>query len=173
MSKVLIAYFSMTGQTWAGGDIVNVDKGFTNIAAEYIQEAVGGDLFHIEQVRQYNPDHFKMINEAKEEFQNHERPAIKAYCDHLDDYDTVFLGFPNWWGTMPMPVLTFLEHGDWKNKKVIPFVTSGGSGFAHALTDLKKALPDADISTEGLEILGTEVKADKQRIQDWARKQLS
>lgn len=169
MAKILTAYFSMTGQTWAGGDIVELDKGFTNIAAEYVQEAVGGDLFHIQQVRTYSPDHFTMIDEAKQEFQSNARPALKGFCDGFADYDTVFLGFPNWWGTVPMPVLTFVEHYDWAGKRLVPFVTSGGSGFGHALRDLAKAAPGAVIDDEGLAVLGTQVEASKDQIQAWAR----
>lgn len=172
MSKILTVYFSMTGQTWADGGVVDLKKGFTNIAAEYIQEAVGGDLFRIEQTRKYSPDHFTMINEAKEEYQNHERPEIKAFCDNLDDYDTIFLGFPNWWGTVPMPVLTFVEHYDWKGKRIIPFVTSGGSGFGRSLKDLAASVKGAVIDTEGLAVLGTQVEKSKDQIQKWAKSRI-
>lgn len=173
MAKVITVFFSMTGQTWAGnGGVIDLKKGFTNIAAEYIQEAVGGDLFQIEQVRQYSKDHFTMINEAKEEFQNHERPALKAFCENLDDYDTVFLGFPNWWGTVPMPVLTFLEHYDWSGKRIIPFVTSGGSGFANALKDIAASAKGAIIDPDGLAIQGVKVSESKDLIQKWALERL-
>lgn len=169
MAKILTAFFSLSGQTWADGDVVTLDKGFTQIAAESIQSAVGGDLFHIEQARTYATDHFEMIAEAKVEWQNDERPALKAFCDNLDDYDTVFLGFPNWFGTMPNPVLTFLEHDDWTGKRIIPFVTSGGSGFKHALDALAKSAKGATIDPNGLELLGTQVEASKDKIQAWAK----
>lgn len=169
MGKILTAFFSMTGQTWAGGGVVDLKKGFTNIAAEYIQEAVGGDLFHIEQTRQYSKDHFTMIDEAKEEYQKNARPELKSFCENLDDYDTVFLGFPNWWGTVPMPVLTFLEHYDWTGKRIIPFVTSGGSGFGKSLRDLSKAAKGAEIDRDGLAVLGTQVENSKAKIQAWAK----
>lgn len=172
MSKILTLYFSMTGQTWADGGVVDLKKGFTNIAAEYIQEAVGGDLFQIEQTRKYSSDHFTMINEAKEEYQKKERPAIKAFCDNLDDYDTVFLGFPNWWGTLPMPVLTFVEHYDWTGKRIIPFVTSGGSGFGRSLQDLKASAHGAEIDPEGLAVLGMQVEKSKEKIQKWAKNRI-
>lgn len=172
MSKILTLYFSMTGQTWADGSVVDLKKGFTNIAAEYIQEAVGGDLFQIEQTRKYSSDHFTMINEAKEEYQKKERPAIKAFCDNLNDYDTVFLGFPNWWGTLPMPVLTFVEHYDWTGKRIIPFVTSGGSGFGRSLQDLKESAHGAEIDPEGLAVLGTQVEKSREKIQKWAKSRI-
>ncbi len=172
MAKILIAYFSMTGQTWAGGDIVDLEKGFTNIAAEYIQQAVGGDLFHIEQVRQYAKDHFAMIDEAKKELQENARPALKKFCDDLDDYDTVFLGYPNWWGSLPMPVLTFVEHYDWTGKRIIPFVTSGGSGFGRSLQVLEKSAKGADIDKSGLAVLGVQVEKNKAEIQRWAKEKI-
>lgn len=169
MAKILTAFFSMTGETWADGGIVNLDKGFTQIAAETVQEAVGGDLFRIEQTRTYAKDHFEMIAEAKVEWQNNERPKLKAFCDNLADYDTVFLGFPNWFGTLPNPVLTFLEHDDWTGKRIIPFVTSGGGGFKHALDALAKSVGGADIDPNGLELLGTQVEASKDKIAAWAK----
>lgn len=172
MAKILTAYFSMTGQTYADGRIVNLNKGFTNIAAEYIREAVGGDLYQIRQTRKYSPDHMTMIYEAKQEYDDHARPELESFCDNLDDYDTVFLGFPNWWGTLPMPVLTFLEHYNWKGKRIIPFVTSGGSGFGNALRDLEKSAKGAEIDRDGLAVLGTQVDRSKGRIQKWAKERI-
>lgn len=169
---ILTAFFSMTGQTYADGGVIDLDKGFTNIAAEYIQEAVGGDLYHIEQTRTYSPDHFTMIEEAKAEYRNRERPPLKGFLDSIDGYDTVFLGFPNWWGTVPMPLLTFVEHYDWTGKRIVPFVTSGGTGFGRSLRDLKESAKGAAIDPEGLAVLGTEVEASKARIQEWARKRV-
>lgn len=172
MAKIITVYFSMTGQTYADGNIIDLKKGFTNIAAEYIQQAVGGDLFRIEQTRQYATDHFAMIEEAKEEYQKKERPELKSFCDNLDQYDTVFLGFPNWWGTVPMPVLTFVEHYNWQGKRIIPFVTSGGSGFGRSLRDLSRSAKGATIDPNGLAILGTQVEQSKAEIQKWAKSRL-
>lgn len=169
MANILTAYFSMTGQTWADGGIVNLEKGFTNIAAEYVQEAVGGDIYRIEQARRYSADHFAMIDEAKEELNCGERPALKGFCENLGDYDTVFLGFPNWWGTAPMPLLTFLEHYDWTGKRIVPFVTSGGSGFGDALGAIGRSAKGAAIDANGLAVLGTQVEKSKARIQEWAK----
>lgn len=166
--KVLTVFLSMKGETIAPGmQIINLEKGYTNIAAEYIYGVCGGDLFEIEPVRQYDPDHMKMIYEAKEEFDQNARPAIRSYPDSIDGYDMIFLCFPNWWATMPMPVFTFLDHFDWTGKIIIPLVTSGGSGFANAIDDLKKTCTGADIR-EGLEVLGHETEASKKKIEDWA-----
>lgn len=166
--NVLTVFLSMKGETIGPGmRIVNLDKGYTNIAAEYIQEVTGGDLFEIQPVRQYSADHMKMIYEAKEEYDENARPAIQEYPDSIAHYDMIFLCFPNWWATMPMPVFTFLDHYDWNGKVIAPLVTSGGSGFANALEDLKKTCVNARIQ-EGLEVLGHETEESKKKIQDWA-----
>lgn len=166
--KTLTAFLSMKGETINPGmKIVNLEKGYTNIAAEYIQAVCGGDLYEIVPVRQYNPDHMKMIYEAKEEFDHNERPAVKDLPDNIADYDLIYLCFPNWWATMPMPVFTFLEKYDWNGKVIAPLVTSGGSGFANALKDLEKMCPGAVIR-EGLEVLGHETENSRKQIENWA-----
>jgi len=168
--NVLTVFLSMKGETIAPGmKIVNLEKGYTNIAAEYIHEVTGGDLFEIRPVREYNPNHMKMIYEAKEEFDANARPAIQEYPESVEGYDMIFLCFPNWWATMPMPVFTFLDHFDWTGKTIVPLVTSGGSGFANALADLARVCPAAKILS-GLEVLGHEAEASKKAIQDWAWK---
>src|SRR5699024_1213422 len=102
MGKIAVVYYSLKGETIAPGmKIVNLEKGHTAVAAEFIQKAVGGDLIELETVKAYTNDHMKMIYEAKEELENGVRPELKSYPD-LSGYDTVFLGFPNWWNTMPM-----------------------------------------------------------------------
>ena len=140
MANILTVFYSLKGETIAPGmKIVNLDKGHTAAAAEFIQKAVGGDLFGIETVKTYVEDHMKMIYEAKEELEKGIRPVLKSYPD-ISGYDTIFLGFPNWWNTLPMPVVSFLEHYAWSGKRIIPFVTSGGSGFGKSLDALEKNL---------------------------------
>lgn len=169
--KALTVFLSMKGETIAPGmKIINLEKGYTNIAAEFIQEAVGGDLFEIVPVRSYDPDHMKMIYEAKEEFDQNQRPAILSWPESIDEYETIFLCFPNWWATMPMPVFTFLDKYDWNGKTICPLVTSGGSGFANALKDLAEEYPGA-IIRKGLEIKGHETEESKAMIQNWAKAQ--
>ena len=132
MAAILTLFYSLPGQTIAPGmQIVNLQKGHTAAAAEFIQQAVGGDLFAIQTVKAYNEDHMKMIFETKEELEQDIRPELKTYPD-LSPYDTVFLGFPNWWNTLPMPVVSCLEHCDWQGKRIIPFVTSGGGALGTA-----------------------------------------
>ena len=166
--KVLTVFLSMKGETIAPGmKIVNLEKGYTNTAAEYIQQVCGGDLFEIVPVRTYNPVHMKMIYEAKEEFDQNAGPAIQSFPDSIDEYDVIYLCFPNWWATMPMPVFTFLDHFDWNSRVIAPLVTSGGSGFANALKDLEETCKGAVI-LKGIEIKGHETEASMKKIQDWA-----
>ena len=95
--SILTVFFSMKGETiTANMTVENLSKGHTAVAAEYINEAVGGDMFEIETVKTYIADHMQMIYEAKDELQQGIRPELKRYPDSLDVYDTIFLGYPNW-----------------------------------------------------------------------------
>ena len=173
MAKVITIFFSMKGETIAPGmKIVKLDKGNTAWVAEYIHEAVGGALFELETVKTYIEDHMKMIYEAKEELEKGIRPELKAFPEDFDRYDTVFLGFPNWWATLPMPVVTFLEGESWQGKRVIPFVTSEGSGFAGSIRDLKKYCPGAVVEEDGLAVIGHEAEASREAVAAWARRML-
>ena len=113
----------------------------------------------------------KMIYEAKEELEKGIRPELKDY-PNISKFDTVFLGFPNWWNTLPMPVVGFLEHYDWSGKWIIPFVTSGGGGFGKSIEDLKKFAKGAIIEENGGEFLGHEVESSEEKISTWARTML-
>ena len=172
MANILTVFYSLKGETIAPGmKIVNLEKGHTAAAAEYIQKAVGGDLFELETVKTYIEDHMKMIYEAKEELEKGIRPELKAYPE-IDKYDTIFLGFPNWWNTMPMPVVGFLERCDWNGKRIIPFVTSGGGGFGRSIEDMKIICAGAEISANGGELQGHKVETSEEEIANWARTML-
>ena len=169
MANILTVYYSLKGETIAPGmKIVNLEKGHTNVAAEFVQKAVGGDLFEIETVKTYLEDHMKMIYEAKEELENGVRPELKSFAD-ISGYDTIFLGFPNWWNTIPTPVFTFLEHYDWSGKRIIPFVTSGGGGFGKSIEDIKKICVDAEIVESDGQFKGHEVSSSEEKIAAWAK----
>ena len=168
MAKILTVFYSLKGETIAPGmKIVNLEKGHTAVAAEFVQNAVGGDIVEIETVKTYNADHMKMIYEAKEELENGIYPELQSYPD-VDRYDTIFLGFPNWWNTIPTPVFNFLKHYDWSGKRIIPFVTSGGSGFGRSVEDIKNICVGAEISAGG-EFLGHEVETSEKEICAWAK----
>ncbi|MBQ8094858.1 MAG: NAD(P)H-dependent oxidoreductase [Clostridia bacterium] len=165
----LIVYYSRKGQNYWNGSIVDLAKGNTERAAEIIQKAVGGDLFEIETVREYSKDYMTCTEEAKAELRSGARPEIRKYLDSLDQYDTVFVGYPNWWGTMPMCVYTFLEHYDLTGKKIVPFCTNEGSGMGGSERELRKICRGADV-TAGLSIHGAETAQSENKIAAWARK---
>ena len=169
MENILIVYYSRKGQNYFSGSIRNLEKGNTEIAAEFIQKAVGGDLFEVDTVKPYSADYTTCTQEAQEELRNNARPELKEYLDSLDGYDTIFVGFPNWWGTMPMAMFTFLERYDLTGKRVIPFCTNEGSGMGSSERDLKKLCVGATVE-RGLAIRGCETAKSEQKIVQWAKK---
>lgn len=168
MANILTVYFSMKGQTIGPGmKIVNQEKGNTAMAAEFIQKAVGGDLFEVKADREYSKDHMVLIDEAKEELNAGTRVPVKEWPEHLEQYDTIFLGYPNWWNTMPMVLFTFLEHYDWTGKRIIPFCTNEGSGLGSSVRDIRKLCPGAEVDT-GISLTGSRVRNSEHQIAAWA-----
>jgi flavodoxin len=164
--QCLIAYFSRKGFNYVSGKTVNLQVGNTEVAAAIIQELTGGDLFRIEPVKLYPADYTEATEVAKEELHGNARPDIVSQVANFESYDLVFLGYPNWWGTMPMPVLTFLEKNDFSGKTIAPFCTHEGSGLGRSEKDIEKYCPKAALA-EGLAIHGTHVKAAKREIERW------
>ena len=167
----LIVYFSRRGENYWNGTIKNLAKGNTEIAAEYVQKAVGGGLFEVQTVKEYAKDYYACIDEAQREQREGARPALKAYPESIEGYETIFVGYPNWWGTMPMAMFTFLEHFDWTGKKIIPFCTNEGSGMGSSERDLQKLCKGAAIC-RGLSIHGAEAARSEKKIADWAKKSI-
>ncbi len=165
----LIVYYSRKGQNYANGSIVDLAKGNTERVAEFIQKAVGGDLFEIETAREYSSDYMTCIEEAKAELRENARPELKSCPESLEGYDTIFLGYPNWWGTAPMCVFTFLERFDLTGKKIVPFCTNEGSGMGNSERDLKRACKGATVAA-GLSIHGTEAARSEGKAAAWAKK---
>ena len=162
----------MKGETIAPGmKIVNLEKGHTAVAAETIQSAVGGDLFEMETVKTYNPDHMKMIYEAQDELKAGIRPELKAYPENLDQYDTVFLCYPNWWNTLPMPVLGFIERYNWSGKRIIPVNTSEGSGAGKSVAKIKEVCTGAVVEN-AYELIGSQVDDKVSEIAEWAKNRI-
>ena len=143
--------------------------GQTERIAQSGQKPWGGDLFEIETVREYSRDYMTCIDEAKAELQEKARPELKKYLDSLDGYDTIFVGYPNWWGTMPMCVYTFLEHYDLTGKKIVPFCTNEGSGMGGSERELKKICRGAEV-VPGLSIHGAEAAQSEGKVAAWAKK---
>ena len=165
MNKKLVVYFSHKGENYSKGRIVNLEKGNTEIAAEIISTITGADIFEIEADKKYPIKYDDCIEIAKKELRENSRPKLKDDID-IKEYDTIFVGYPNWWGTMPMPVWTFLEEKDFTNKKVLPFCTHEGSGLGKSESDIKKLIGGAEV-LKGLAINGSEVNNSEKQIKKW------
>ena len=169
MSKPLIVYYSRKGENYWNGSIKNLEKGNTEIVAEMIADITGGDLFEVDTVKTYAADYYECIDDAKAELREGARPELKAYMDSLDAYDTIFVGFPNWWGTMPMAMFTFLERYDLSGKRILPFCTNEGSGMGKSESDLKKICKDAKVE-RGLSVHGAEAAGSRSKVESWVKK---
>lgn len=159
--KVLVAFFSHTGGNYAVG---NITKGNTHIIAEMTAEATGGRLFEIVPVKEYPKTYDACVEVAKEEKAAGTRPAVKDDIA-VEDYEVVFIGYPNWWGDIPMPVYTFIEKHRWAGKTVIPFCTHEGSGLSNTEKYIADACKGAEVE-KGLAVRG----ATAQNKQEQARK---
>ena len=169
--KNLIVYYSRKGQNYYNGTIKNLVKGNTEIVAEIIKEAVGGDLFEIKTVKNYPEDYYACIDVARSELRENARPELQSYPKNFNDYDNMFIGFPNWWGTMPMAVFTFLEKFYWSDKRIIPFCTNEGSGLGSSVRDIKSICKGANVS-DGLSIIGHETQDSAETIINWAKNEI-
>lgn len=145
MSKILIAYYSRRGQNYLDGAIVDLKRGNTEIVAEKIAHILGGDLFRIDTVEPYPKAYEDTTRQAQKELSTNARPKLVANVPDLGQYDTVCLGYPNWWGTMPMANFTFLESGDFSGKTILPFCTHEGSGMGHSESDISSLCPKAKL----------------------------
>ena len=163
--KSLVVFFSRTGENFFPGGVRSIEKGNTHIAAEMVAEVVGGDLFEIKAVNAYSDVYKECAARAKQECDENARPEIVEDID-ISEYEVVYLGYPNWCGTMPMPVWTFLDKHDWNGKIVCPFCTNEGSGLANSVADLAKLTPGAENKT-GLSIKGSQVQDAKADIEAW------
>ena len=168
-SKILIAYFSRNGNNYIGESIMNLPVGNTEIAARMIKKLTNGDLFKLDPVRKYSEDYHACTVEAQDEQRTNARPELTSYPDSIDSYDAIILCYPNWWGTMPMPVWTFLEQFDFSQKAILPICTHEGSGMGRSESDIKQLCPIARIE-KGLAIQGGNVKNAETDIESWLRK---
>lgn len=168
MSKNLVIYFSRAGENYFGGELKNIEKGNTEVIAEYIEDLASADLFKVEAANEYPKDYMECIDVAQKEQQDNARPEIKRALTDIGEYDTIFIGFPNWWGTLPMPMWTQLEKLDFTGKTVKPFVTHEGSGFGSAENDLKKLCEGAEIK-KGLSIPGANVYDSRDIVAIWVK----
>lgn len=177
--NILIAYFSVPENVDtdgidanSGASIVVKNKdvlGNMQYMAMIIQEAIGGELFRIETTEEYPLEHETLVNQAKEEQNEDVRPELATHIENVEQYDIIFLGYPNWWGDMPQPLYTFLEEYDFSGKTIIPFNSHGGSGFSNTIEEIKKLQPNATVRDDGLSISRNDVADSEQKITDWAK----
>ena len=163
----LIAYFSRADENYFSGALRTVPVGNTEIAANILQELTGAELFKIDPLLPYSKSYNECIAQAQEDQKRNARPQLKKYPQSLEDYDVIYLGYPNYWGTMPMPVFTFLEHFDFTGKTIYPFCTHEGSGMGHSEQDIRRLCPGAKVE-KGLAIHGGSVKNAKNALSTWA-----
>ena len=177
--NILIAYFSVPENVDtdgidanSGSSIVVKNKdvlGNMQYMAMTIQEAIGGELFRTETTEEYPLEHETLVNQAKEEQNEDARPELATHIENVEQYDIIFLGYPNWWGDMPLPLYTFLEEYDFSGKTIIPFNSHGGSGFSNTIEEIKKLQPNATVRDDGLSISRNDVADSEQEITDWAK----
>ena len=169
MANNLIIYYSRKGQNYWNGAIRDLKKGNTEIVAEFIQKAVGGDLFEIETVQAYPVDYMQTTEVAQEELRAKARPELKNYLDDISAYDNVFVCGPCWWGTFPMAVLTQLEKLDFTGKKVFAVMTHEGSGLGGSERTLKQCCKGATLG-RGLAVHGADAAKSEASVATWAKK---
>lgn len=168
-TKSLIAYFSRKGNNYVGGSIVNLPIGNTEVIAKKIQELTGSELFAIKTVKTYPDDYTETTKVAMEEKRKNTRPELVDIAQDMDSYNVIYLGYPNWWGTMPMAVFTFLESYDFSGKTIIPYCTHEGSGMGNSERDLQKLCPNAKVLS-GLAIRGGSVNRADKDVANWLKK---
>lgn len=179
-SKTLVVYFSMPETsktdnltTDEENSVVVIDGkvlGNTQYIANVIQENTGADIFRIEPQTPYPTDHDALVNLAKEEQNKKARPAMSANVENLSGYDTIFIGYPNWWGDMPMILYTFFEQNDLSGKTIIPFNTHGGSGFSSTIDTIAKLEPNATVNENGFTVSRNDVHNAAADVINWLEK---
>lgn len=151
-TNTLILYFSMSGNT--------------ETVANYIHDQIGGDIIKLETEQTYPEDYDELVDYARDEQRENARPALATVIENINQYDTIFLGYPNWWGDMPMPIYTFLDQYDLSNKTIAPFITHGGSGLSGTPDNIQEEEPEATV-TEGLAIAGDEAENSQSEVNQW------
>lgn len=162
----LIAFFSRKDENYVNGILKWLDVGNTEAAAGIIQKLTGAKMFRLEPARPYSREYNACIAEAQADQRRDARPELKAYPESITDYDVIYLGYPNYWGTMPMAVFTFLEHFDFNGKTIQPFCTHEGSGLGSSVKDIMRLCPGAKVEA-GLAIRGGSVYRSEQAIEKW------
>jgi len=169
MSKILVAYYSRADENYVSGELKYLPVGNTEKAARMIAQMTGGDLFEIRQTVPYSAVYNECIAEAQRDQQTDARPQLTALPQGIGDYDTVYLGYPNYWGTMPMAVFTFLEQCGLSDKVIRPFCTHEGSGMGRSEADIRRLCPDAEVRP-GLALHGSSIDRAEEAVRRWMEK---
>lgn len=150
--KILVLYFSQSGNT--------------ETVANIIHNEVGGDIIKLETVQTYPSDYNELVDYAQNEQKQNARPELKTKIDNIEQYNIIFLGYPNWWADMPMPLYTFLDEYDLSEKTIAPFITHGGSGLSGTPDKIKQEEPNA-IVLDGLAVSGSQAKNSQSEVKSW------
>lgn len=175
-SKILITYFTVPEadgvDTVAGASRVASESGVvgnTEFIANEVQKNIGGDLFKIETVQTYPNTHDDLLEFAYNEKNEDARPALISKIENMDDYDVVFVGYPNWNADLPMPLYTFFDEYDFSGKTIIPFVTHGGSSFSATINTIKELEPNAVVVEEGLSVSRNNIANAESDVKEWTK----
>ena len=168
MAKTLIAFFSRADENYFGGAMRYVKVGNTEIVAGIIKDLIPADSFKIEMKNPYSPVYMTCIEEAKKDLRAKARPELVSLPGSIDEYDTVILAYPNYWGTIPMAVYTFLESFDFSGKTILPLCTNEGSGMGSSEREIKKTCPGAAVK-KGLPITGSTAASSKSSVERWLK----
>ena len=153
--KILVVYFSHTGNT--------------REIANQIHKNVGGDIFEIQTINPYPIDYDAVMAQTIQELKLGYKPKLKTKIENIKSYDVIFIGYPNWWNTIPAPIKTFLSEYDLSDKTLLPFCTHAGSGLGQSIADISKLCPKSTL-LEGLAILGKDVKTSQDKVSEWLQK---
>ena len=166
MAKTLIAFFSRADENYFGGAMRYVKVGNTEIVCDLIREMIDADVFRIEMKKPYSPVYMTCIEEAKRDLREKARPELVSYPDSIDAYDTVILAYPNYWGTIPMAVATFLEKYDFTGKTILPLCTNEGSGMGGSERTIRQCAPGATVK-KGLPVTGSSAANSGEIVKRW------
>jgi len=152
--KILVVYFSHSGNT--------------RVLAQQIRDATGGSIYEIQTVKDYPADYQTVVDQAKREINSNYKPVLKTKIRNIESFDVIFIGSPNWWSTIAPPVATFLTEYNLEGKTLVPFMTHGGGGMGHSVSDIKKLCPTSTV-LEGLPINGRLVRRAEDDVTHWLR----
>lgn len=173
--NVLVAYFSWADNAVLEDDVDAVSSpsvippGNVQQLAGWVQEETGGDLFSIKVTDPYPSDWDECLDRANEELSEDARPELTENVENLDQYDTVFLGYPNWWYGVPMALLSFLENNDLSGKDVYLFCSHGTGGLADSVDIITEAVPDAEISDNIFDCYEEDASSSEEVIREWVQ----